>query len=81
MTNNEWRADFTDAPQDGTEIEIGYQLMSGKIAPCFAVWSERPVCMLGPRSAYPPGWATGPSSRAESNLPLDPPRYWRTVDG
>ena len=76
MTNNEWCADFTDAPQDGTEIEIGYRTRDGKISSRFAVWSDYRVCHLGPRGD---GWATPADGYPDSNLPLSEPDFWRPV--
>lgn len=69
---------ISTAPKTGIEIEIMYE--DG--GTCWAVWSERPVCMLGQRNGgYPPGWATGPSSQCDTNLPLDPPKMWRIPGG
>lgn len=74
-----WRSDMENAPRDGTEIEIGY-LVGNEIDACVAMWSDRPVCMLGPRNGgFPEGWATGFSSHADTNLPLDPPDFWRPL--
>lgn len=68
------------APKDGTVIEIGY----GECNPdevCEAVWSERPVCMLGNRNGgCKPGWATPYGGDTDSNLPLDPPNFWRHIN-
>ena len=64
------------APRDGTEIEV---LDNEEWQP--VVWSERPVCMLGTRcGGFPPGWATGPESGTDRNLPLDiNPTHWRPL--
>lgn len=79
MKNNEWQPIAT-APKDGTIIEINYT--DGGNAPneiCLAVWSERPVCMLGSRNGgFPPGWATA-GGQTDNNLPLDEPICWREI--
>ena len=63
------------APKDGREIELNYGTEeSPEIVQAF--WSKRPVCMGGPTIYNKPGFATcGPG--VDSNLPLDPPNYWR----
>lgn len=68
------------APKDGTTIEGSYDREHTDT--CLAMWSKRPVCMLGNRNGgYPPGWATAPESDCDTNLPLDPPLYWRPYAG
>jgi hypothetical protein len=67
------------APRDGTSIEVNYGTVENPEV-CLAVWSERPVCMGGPLIRYPPGWATN-GDETDSNLPLDPPNYWRLPSG
>lgn len=75
-----WRAIET-APKDGREIEITYGDGSNPDDNCFAVWSDNPICMLGPRNgSHKPGWATPYGGNTDSNLPLDPPKYWRHID-
>ncbi|NDV51512.1 hypothetical protein [Salipiger sp. PrR003] len=74
-----WRDDVENAPRNGDEIEAGYQ-EGNQIFMDYIVWSERPVCMGGNRvGGQPPGWATGMSSNADTNLPVDPPDFWRPV--
>ena len=66
------------APKDGTEIIIYYE--NGDTTTAF--WSEKPICMLGPRNGtFPEGWATGYESETDYNLPLDPPDYWSPLEG
>lgn len=63
------------APLDGTEIEV---LADGEWQP--VMWSERPVCMLGPTAYWPPGWVTSPACETDCNLPLDvQPTHWRPM--
>lgn len=71
----EWQP-ITTAPNDGRTIEISYD--AEHKATCLACWSENPICMLGPRSgSFPPGWATPIEAECDTNLPLDPPLFWR----
>lgn len=69
------------APRDGSTIELAYD-EDGKET-CLAMWSEKPVCMLGPRNGtFPPGWATPIEADCDTNLPLsDPPLMWREWKG
>ncbi len=74
--SNEWQPMAT-APRDGTEIRAKYFDQSDDEAD-YIVWSERPVCMLGPvNGGFPPGWATGRSSDTDTNLPIDEYDLWR----
>ena len=69
----EWQPIET-APKDGTEILISNN--GEDISEAF--WSDRPVCMLGPRNGgFPPGWATTRGGGTDYNLPLDEPTHWR----
>lgn len=62
------------APKDGTEIEM--LTVDNEVVR--AVWSERPVCMLGSRcGGFPPGWATPFPGDTDPNLPLDAGTHWR----
>lgn len=71
---------ISTAPHDGTEIYIKDFGQTDDQAGT-AVWSQRPVCMLGPvNGGYPPGWATGPNSGTDNNLPLDTPDLWREME-
>ena len=63
------------APKDGTPILVADNQEGGNETG--AVWSERPICMLGSRNGgFPAGWATD-GSVCDSNLPLDPPAFWK----
>ena len=65
------------APTDGRDIEVLY---NNDTAVYVAMWSDRPVCMLGPiNGGHPEGWATGNESRTDTNLPMDTPDYWREL--
>lgn len=68
----EWQP-MSTAPKDRTiEFinEAGEQYL--------AVWSDRPVCMLGSRNGgFPPGWSTPIEADTDTNLPLDPGILWR----
>lgn len=76
---NNWQP-IEAAPKDGSTIEVTYDA-DGKET-CLAMWSEKPVCMLGPRNgAFPPGWATPVEANCDTNLPLDPPLMWREWKG
>lgn len=73
VIRNEYPIDT--APLDGTEIEV--------LADCEwqpTMWSERPVCMLGPTYYWPPGWVTSPACQTDCNLPTDiTPTHWRPM--
>ncbi len=70
--------EMESAPKD-EEVLITYD-PNGIKDICYAHWSERPVCMLGPiNGGFRPGWATT-STDNESNLPLDPPLYWKPYE-
>lgn len=72
---NEWKTMET-APKDGSTIEITYD-KEGKET-CLACWSEQRVCMAGPpMGCCGAGWATPSDSDVDTNLPLDPPLFWR----
>lgn len=72
-----WRTMET-APKTGETIEISYGDGSDPGDNCFACWSDKPICMLGPRNGtHKPGWATPCGGNTDSNLPLDPPKLWR----
>lgn len=77
LTTNIWQPIET-APKDGQSIEVSYDESGAER--CYAFWSDNPVCMLGRRNgSFPPGWATAPESDCDTNLPLDPPKYWRPI--
>lgn len=79
MSNTgEWMPIET-APKTGIEIEISYGDGNDAENTCFAMWSDRPVCMGGPTVYNKPGWVTGPSGECDTNLPLDPPKLWRHI--
>jgi hypothetical protein len=79
MSDARWRDDIDNAPRDGSAIEIAYK-NGDDLDICFAAWSERPVCMLGSQNGgFPPGWATTYEGDVDSNLPLDPPDFWREL--
>lgn len=76
-----WRGDWENAPRDGTEIEVGCKEPDGSISESTAMWSDRPVCMLGPvNGGFPAGWATGFNSGTDTNLPIDQPDFWRELE-
>lgn len=59
---------LSTAPLDGTEIEVLDECGEWQAV----VWSDGPVCLGGPpHGCYPAGWATGPSSGTDLNLPLN----------
>lgn len=67
------------APKDGTVIEVNYGTADNPQEVCTAFWSDKPICMLGPRNGtFPPGWATS-GYECDKNLPLDPPNFWRPI--
>lgn len=71
----EWKSIDT-APKNGETIVANYGTID-KPETALICWSERPVCMLGPRNgSFPPGWATTCESDTDNNLPIDPPNYW-----
>ena len=73
-----WRSDWENAPRDGTEIEVNSHDLT---EPGTTVWSERPVCMGGDRvGGCEQGWATGPESGTDTNLPMDQPDLWRFIE-
>lgn len=77
---NQWRDDWDEAPRDGTEIEFGNMEGNEIISFGIAMWSDRPVCMLGSvNGGFPEGWATGYSDFADTNLPLDQAGFWRPL--
>lgn len=74
---NNWQ-DIATAPKDGSEIEVAYD--NDLESTSTAIWSDNPICMLGARAgSHPPGWATGPNSGTDFNLPIDPPTHWRPI--
>lgn len=76
MADSVWR-EMSSAPKDGEVIEVNYGSLDEPDI-CDAVWSARPVCMLGNiNGGHKPGWATPHGGDTDSNLPLDPPNYWR----
>jgi hypothetical protein len=79
---NGWRDDWENAPRDGTEIEFGYIEGDGELSVSIAMWSDRPVCMLGSRNGgHKPGWAVGYSEDTDTNLPVDQAEFWREFSG
>jgi hypothetical protein len=75
-----WRDDWDNAPRDGTELEFGDVSGDGEMSVSIAMWSDRPVCMLGSRNGgYPPGWAVGYSEDTDTNLPVDQSGFWREI--
>lgn len=71
-------SDLDSAPRDRSEIELLHE--GGEISS--AVWSQRPVCMLGPvNGGFPPGWATSGADDCDSNLPLREVTHWREPRG
>jgi len=72
----EWQPIKT-APKDGTEIEVLFE--GGEMSTAF--WSDKPICMLGPRNGtFPSGWATGHESGTDYNLPLDDFTHWKELN-
>ena len=68
-----WRS-MQEAPRDGTEIIGRYGNDE-----CGIFWSDKPVCMLGPRNGtFPEGWATD-GTDTDYNLPMDEPDEWRKI--
>jgi hypothetical protein len=76
LAEREWRP-IAEAPRDGTEIE-GFDEIGQSCG--VVMWSNRPVCMLGPiNGGHKPGWATGFSSDTDANLPVEAPVRWRPL--
>lgn len=68
---NDWKPMDT-SPIDGTTIIGKYDDVE-----CAIFWSDRPVCMAGPRlGGCPAGWATD-GDDVDYNLPMDAPEAWR----
>ena len=68
---------MSTAPKD-EEILVFYKEDLDTGVP--AEWSSRPVCMAGNiNGGSRPGWSTGASGECETNLPLDPPDYWKPL--
>lgn len=69
---NDWNPYMEMAPRDENIVGL---INGDEVA---MVWSEKPICMLGPRNGtFSPGWATPIGGSTDSNLPLDEPVAWR----
>lgn len=76
IMNRVWQP-MNTAPKDGSTIEANYGTIQ-KPETALICWSQKPVCMLGPRcGTFPPGWATSIEGDTDNNLPMDESNYWR----